>query len=58
MLVGHEPDFSATTATLLGGGRIQFKKGGLARVDIVERVGDLVYGVLVALLTPDQLGRV
>lgn len=58
MLVGHEPDFSATAATLLGGGRLQFKKGGLARVDIVERVGDLVYGVLVALLTPDQLGRV
>ena len=57
MLVGHEPDFGATTATLIGGGRIQFKKGGLARVDIVERVGDLVYGVLVVLLTPDQLGR-
>ena len=55
ILVGHEPDFSATVAQVIGGGRVQFKKGGLARVDIVERVGDLVYGVLVSLLTPSQM---
>ena len=55
MIVGHEPDFSATVAQVIGGGRVQFKKGGLARVDIVERVGDLVYGVLVSLLTPSQM---
>ncbi len=55
MIVGHEPDFSATVAQLIGGGRVQLKKGGLARVDIVERVGDLVYGVLVSLLTPSQM---
>jgi phosphohistidine phosphatase len=55
MVVGHEPSFSATVAKLIGGGRVQLKKGGLARVDIVERVGDMVFGVLVALLTPHML---
>jgi len=55
MIVGHEPDFSATVTQVIGGGRVQFKKGGLARVDIVERVGDLVYGVLVSLLTPSHM---
>ncbi|MEZ5125561.1 MAG: phosphohistidine phosphatase SixA [Thermoleophilia bacterium] len=55
MVVGHEPDFSQTVSKLLGGGRIQLKKGGLATVDIVERVGDMVFGVLVSLLTPGQM---
>ncbi len=55
MVVGHEPSFSATVAKLIGGGRVQLKKGGLARVDIAERVGDMVFGVLVALLTPHML---
>lgn len=57
MVVGHEPDFSATVSTLIGGGRIDFKKGGLARVDVVERVGVMVFGVLVALLTPGLLSK-
>lgn len=57
MVVGHEPDFSATVAKLIGGGRIDLKKGGLARVDVVERVGTMVFGVLVALLTPALLGK-
>lgn len=32
LLVGHEPDFSATIAKCVGGGRIELKTGGLARV--------------------------
>ncbi len=55
MIVGHEPDFSATISALIGGGRVQLKKGGLARVDVVERVGDMIFGVLVSLLTPAQM---
>ncbi len=41
MVVGHEPDFSAMVSSLSGGSRIQMKKGGLARVDLVglERAG-------------------
>ena len=50
MLVGHEPDFSFTVAALTGGGRVDFKKGGLARVDV--RGPDLDDGILAWLLTP------
>jgi len=50
MVVGHEPDFSATVAELTGGGRVDFKKGGLARVDV--RGPQLDGGMLVWLLTP------
>lgn len=53
MLVGHEPDFSATIAELIGGGRLDMKKGGLARVDV--RGTGLDGGVLAWLLTPGQL---
>ena len=53
MLVGHEPDFSATIAELIGGGRVDMKKGGLARVDV--RGPGLDGGVLAWLLTPAQL---
>jgi len=50
MVVGHEPDFSATVAELTGGGRVDFKKGGLARVDVEgPRLDD---GRLAWLLTP------
>jgi phosphohistidine phosphatase len=50
MVVGHEPDFSATVAELTGGGRVCFKKGGLARVDVQgPRLDD---GMLAWLLTP------
>ncbi len=53
MLVGHEPDFSLTIAELIGGGRVDMKKGGLARVDV--RGPALDGGVLAWLLTPAQL---
>ncbi|MGO9410800.1 MAG: phosphohistidine phosphatase SixA [Spirochaetia bacterium] len=36
MLVGHEPDFSETIAACIGGGRVECKKGGLARLDITD----------------------
>ena len=52
MVVGHEPDMSAAVSKLIGGGRLQLKKGGLATVEVVERVGDFVFGVLVSLMTP------
>lgn len=45
MFVGHEPDFS-TTITSLVGGRIVMKKGGLARVDVISDqplLGELVW---------------
>ena len=50
MVVGHEPDFSATVAELTGGGRVDFKKGSLARVDV--RGSQLDDGILAWLLTP------
>ncbi len=54
MVVGHEPDFSATVAELIGGGDIVFKKGGLARVDVTAPAAG--GGQLVWLLTPPLLG--
>lgn len=54
MVVGHEPDFSATVAELIGGGAIVMKKGGLARVDVTAPVAG--GGELVWLLTPPLLG--
>jgi phosphohistidine phosphatase len=54
MVVGHEPDFSATVAELIGGGEIVMKKGGLARVDVTAPVAG--GGELVWLLTPPLLG--
>jgi phosphohistidine phosphatase len=54
MVVGHEPDFSATVAELIGGGDVVFKKGGLARVDVAAPVAG--GGQLVWLLTPPLLG--
>lgn len=35
LVVGHEPDFSRTISSLVGGARIEIKKGALARVDLV-----------------------
>lgn len=34
MLVGHEPGMSETVSQLIGGGRINFKKGALACVEL------------------------
>ena len=53
MIVGHEPDFSETIGTLIGGGRLVCKKGGLARVDLITL--DPPAGVLVWLLPPKIL---
>lgn len=36
MLVGHEPDFSATVGAITGTGRIDLKKGGLACVELTD----------------------
>jgi phosphohistidine phosphatase len=33
LLVGHEPDFSTLTSTLIGGGNVRMKKASLACVD-------------------------
>jgi phosphohistidine phosphatase len=45
LLVGHEPDFSRAVA-LVTGGRVEFKKGGLAAIE---------GPTLKALLRPDQI---
>lgn len=50
MFVGHEPDFSATVSALIGGGWVDMKKGGLARIDI-DNVQPL-RGMLVWLIAP------
>ena len=36
MVVGHEPDFSATIGALIGGGSLICKKGGLALVELPD----------------------
>jgi phosphohistidine phosphatase len=48
LLVGHEPDFSRAVA-MATGGRVEFKKGGLAAIDD---------STLAALLRPDQIKRI
>jgi phosphohistidine phosphatase SixA len=53
MLVGHEPDFSRTIGALIGSGRVQIKKGGLARVDVKN--ASLQSGELVWLIPPKAL---
>lgn len=54
MLVGHEPDFSDVTSELVGGGRIELKKGGLVRIDLDDASDGT--GTLVWLLQPTVLG--
>jgi phosphohistidine phosphatase len=53
MLVGHEPDFSSLVSALTGGSEIVMKKGGLARVDLIE--SSPPKGELVWLLPPKVL---
>lgn len=53
IFVGHEPDLSITVAGLIGGGEIEMKKGGVARVDLVAR--SPLRGVLFWVLTPRVL---
>lgn len=51
MIVGHEPNFSETIADIVGGGRIDLKKGGLAYVDLDGNLS----GQLVWLIPPKVL---
>ena len=51
--MGHEPTFSMVIAELIGGGRVQMKKGALARVDVNREL----QGELVWLLQPKILTR-
>ena len=50
MFVGHEPDFSATISALIGGGWVDMKKGGLARIDLDNT--QPLRGMLVWLIAP------
>jgi phosphohistidine phosphatase len=52
LLVGHEPNFSMVIAEITGG-RVQMKKGTLARVDVNREL----QGELVWLLPPKILAR-
>jgi phosphohistidine phosphatase len=57
LLVGHEPSFSETVGELTGG-KLVFKKGGLARVDLEPgEPGEPLSGTLVWLLPPKILVR-
>jgi phosphohistidine phosphatase len=53
MFVGHEPDFSWTIESIIGGGSVVCKKGSLARVDLTD-AGELS-GELVWLIPPKAL---
>jgi phosphohistidine phosphatase len=53
MLVGHEPDFSETIGSLIGGGQVVCKKGALARVDLHQSAPPR--GRLVWLIPPSLL---
>lgn len=55
MLVGHEPDFSRTISDLIGGGRLDVKKGALALVELEDRTS--LAGRLVWLVPPKVLDR-
>ena len=50
MLVGHEPGMSETVSSLIGGGRIVFKKGALAYVELSDAKS--LKGELVWLIPP------
>ncbi|MCE5217721.1 phosphohistidine phosphatase SixA [bacterium] len=54
MLVGHEPDFSGMVGELIGGGAVEMRKGGLARVE--SECLKPGCGVLRWLLTPKTMG--
>ena len=52
LVVGHEPDFSQVVYDL-SGGRVDFKKGGIAAIRL-----DGSRGELIALLRPRELARI
>ena len=53
MLVGHEPSMSITIGSVIGGARIDFKKGALACVDFPDL--DTLEGELLSLVPPKVL---
>ena len=53
MFVGHEPDFSSTIESIIGGGAVICKKGSLARVDLTG--AGALSGELVWLIPPKAL---
>ena len=53
MLVGHEPGMSDTVSHLIGGGRVVFKKGALACVELSDAKS--LKGELVWLIPPKAL---
>jgi phosphohistidine phosphatase len=55
MLVGHDPSMSLTIGELIGGADIDFKKGGLACVDVT--IGSPLHGRLAWLASPKLLTR-
>ncbi len=55
LLIGHEPDFSLTIGGLIGGGRVQIKKGSLICVDMKDASGSS--GELIFLLPAGALAR-
>ena len=54
MLVGHEPSMSQTISSVIGGGQIDLKKGGLACFEVAEASSR---GRLLWLLTPKLLAE-
>lgn len=50
LFVGHEPYMSGTISGLIGGGSVEMKKGGLARVDLITTQPPR--GMLVWLIAP------
>ena len=53
MLVGHDPSMSRTIGQLIGGGKVEMKKGSLACVDVPGR--SALKGELAWLLPPKVL---
>lgn len=53
LLVGHEPDFSQTIGDLIGGGRVEMKKGAVACVEMLAPARGA--GALRWLLTGKQM---
>jgi phosphohistidine phosphatase len=53
LVVGHNPDFEQVVGDLTGG-RVDFKKGGLAGVRLEGSLG----GTLIALLRPREIDRI
>ncbi|MBV8689126.1 MAG: phosphohistidine phosphatase SixA [Candidatus Eremiobacteraeota bacterium] len=54
MLVGHEPSMSQTISSVIGGGEIDLKKGGLAYFEVADASS---HGRLLWLLTPKLLAE-